>query len=162
LDGAPASGRWNALPGGTVNYTGGFVSGAGYTAALYGGATADNLSLVATTTFRTQTATTVAGTIAPPAAAPSVTGVPAGSQAYLQLRVWNNNGGAVATWDDAVAQGRVRGQSAVFQSAFALGGGAVTIPNLQGLESFSLVPEPSIFALGALGLGALLLIRRKK
>jgi MYXO-CTERM domain-containing protein len=44
-----------------------------------------------------------------------------------------------------------------------LGGGTITPPNLAlGTSPLTIVPEPTTLALGALGLGALLVIRRRK
>lgn len=157
------------VPSGGQTYGGGYVIGAGYTAALYGGAvgTAEgSLTLVATTTFRTQTATTVAGTVAPPVAAPSVTGVGVGQNAVFQLRAWDNVGGTITAWSQVENSASIlHGKSPVFTTAFPLGDGAsVPVPNLQGLQSFNLyvVPEPSAIALGVLGVGALVLFRRRK
>lgn len=153
---------------GTQTYSGGFVIGTGYSAALYGGAagTAEgSLSLIATTTFRTQTATTVAGTVSPPATAPAVAGVGVGSLAAFQLRAWDNRGGTITSWAQAVADSTIaQGKSPVFDMVFPLGNATtVPIPNLQGLQSFSLaVPEPSAIALGVLGIGALVLFRRRR
>jgi len=72
----------------------------------------------------------------------------------VTLRLVAFNGGSFAT-------STVRGQSTDF--TVTLGGGLVTPPNLAGLTGFTLVnvPEPSTIALGVLGLGALLIRRRK-
>ena len=159
------------IPPGATTYGGGFVIGSGFTAALFGGAlgTADqDLVLVASTTFRTQTATTVAGTIAPPTTAPAVSGVAAGANARLQIRAWDNRGGTVTSWNQVtLAQNDstvLRGVSPSFDSLKLGDGAANPVPNLQGLQSFNLhlVPEPSAIALGVLGLGALVMFRRRK
>lgn len=154
------------VPAGTQTYSGGYVIGTGYTAQLWGGAAgtaANDLALVSTTTMRTQTATTVAGTVNPPTTAPTVAGVPGGSQATFQLRVWDNRGGATS-WAQATAGTLAFGASRTFTPPFPLQVPPTTPPNLQGLESFSLmiVPEPSAIALGVLGVGALVLFRRDR
>ena len=163
------------LAPGTQIYSGGFVIGPRYTAQLWAGpagSTADQLVLVATTTFRTQTGTSVAGTVAniPPALSPSVPGVALGEFATFQLRAWDNRGGAVTSWTDVLSPQNdlvvIRGVSPVFTPPFALGDGspAFPIPNLQGLQSFNLhlVPEPSALALALLGAGVFLLLRRRR
>jgi len=162
------------IPAGTQTYGGGFVMGSGFTAALYGGpvdTSESELSLIATTTFRTQTATTVAGTIVPPAPAQIVPGVPVGGQATLQLRVWENRNGTLTSWNQLTDFSHfenlvliARGRSDLFVS-LPLGDGseAHPVPNLQGLESFNLnrpIPEPSVWALGFLGAGVAWLCRR--
>jgi len=96
-------------------------------------------------------------------------GTKGGDSVSLQVRVWDNRGGTVKTWADVLKDGSVaRGTSNV--QSLSLGGiddgGGVHSPVtiLSGLQSFGLyttVPEPSIIALGALGLGALVLRRRK-
>jgi len=160
------------LPTGTTTYTGPLLQGAGYTFALFAGpaGTAEGaLQLVTTTTFRTAT-----GNVSPAGLINTVTvpinGVAPGATAALQVRVWDNRTGAIGTWAAALADNSVaRGQSAVFASA-PLGGIAdpnsppITPPQMTGWTSFNVhtqVPEPSVIALGALGLGALLLRRRK-
>ncbi len=157
---------------GTQTYSGGYVIGSGYTAQLWGGTagnTADQLVLVATTTFRTQTATTVAGTVVNINPLPSVPGVAVGMLATFQLRAWDNRSGTVTSWADVISPGNnlvvIRGVSPVFTPPFPLGDGspAFAIPNLQGLQSFNLhlVPEPSALALGLLSAGVFLLRRRR-
>jgi len=154
---------------GSQTYGGGFAIGIGYTAALYGGPVGTpeaDLQLVATTLFRTQTATTVAGTVQPPAVSPSVAGVPAGSFATFQLRAWDNQGLTITAWSQVDGSTTVdHGKSLQWNLPWALGNGStIPVPNLQGMESFNLhiVPEPSAIALGVLGVGALVLFRRRK
>jgi len=164
--------RGNATTnGGTAVYTGALLLGTGFTAALFGGAapitdeTSGNLAFVQSATFRT--GATTAGFFIAPTAAQNVPGTVAGGNGTFQLRAWDNKGGTVSTWAAALADPSVaRGSSALFTPSFPLGGptdaGVVTPPGLQGLQSFNLVvPEPGVIALGVLGLGALLLRRRK-
>jgi PEP-CTERM motif len=155
------------LPTGSTVYGGPLLQGSGYTFALFAGPanTTDPaaLVLVATTTFRTGAAAGyVRATEVPiPSIAPAQT-------ATVQVRVWDNQGGTVGSWANVLASPSIaRGESALFQTG-ALGGPNPpnppgTAPNLTGWQSFNVhqVPEPSVIALGALGLGALLLRRRK-
>lgn len=154
--------------GGTV-YAGPLLAGTGYTFALFAGpagASESALQLVTTTTFRTGTALP-AGTVFTQTL--PITGVASGSSAALQVRVWDNVGGTVGTWAAVLANPSVaRGQSALFASAplggpDPAGGPPITPPAMTGWTSFNVaqVPEPSVIALGVLGLGALLLRRRK-
>jgi len=128
---------------------------------------ANNLVLIGTTTFRTTTSGNFAGTINQPAAPSAVAGVTDPSQrATFQMRVWDNKGGTILTWDQALTSGTALGSSDLFTVPFSLGGTAVPPNppvNLQGLQSFQLtVPEPSVIALGVLGAGCLFLLRRRK
>jgi hypothetical protein len=160
--------------GGTIVYGGPLLSGTGFTAALFGGLApitdenSSSLGLVATTTFRTQA--NLVGHVIPPVfqpgnTAPTVPGVPGDSAARgtFQVRVWDNANGTIGTWAAAMANPALaHGSSELFTVPFPLGANAVTPPNLVGLTSFNLVvPEPGVIALGVLGLGALLLRRRK-
>lgn len=151
-------------PPGTTVYTGTTVAGPGYTAALFGGASQDSLALVATTVFRTNTTGTFAGIVANPSNV-AVQGVAGGGTGWFQLRAWENRGGTITSWAQVQADPTVnRGESVTFQVANLGNGSTITAPNLNGLTSFNIhqVPEPSIIALGVIGLGGLLLIRRKK
>jgi len=87
---------------------------------------------------------------------------PAGAVANFQIRVWEVATGA--NFDAATH----RGKSIIVTGAT---GNPTAVPpgtplNLvaAGLTAFQMqiVPEPSVFALGALGAGALLLLRRRK
>lgn len=83
-----------------------------------------------------------------------------GGVATIEVRAWAASGGP--TWAQAFAAGAPTGQSTAFTVATG-GGGIPPAPpaNLVGLTSFSLVPEPSTYALLALGAAALFLRRRK-
>jgi hypothetical protein len=139
------------------------LAGTGFSAQLYSGpAGAAEAALTAVgpvQAFRTGAA---AGYIVAPANEVNIPGVGAGGTATLQVRAW---AGAFASYEAAVAGGSPAGKSTTFQSAPLGGsvGGAPPNPGaaLVGLTSFSLVPEPSTIMLGALGLGALLLRRKK-
>jgi len=153
------------------------LAGAGFIAQLYAGAagTAWN-SLTAITPTATFGTGVSAGylTSASGAGSRTITGVPTGSTAAFQFRVWSAN---FASWDaawaayqagDATAKVGVNGWSGTglpdtVLTSPALGGGATTPPNMVGLTSFRLyaVPEPSTIALGVLGAAALFLRRRK-
>lgn len=165
--------RGNATTnGGTVDYTGApLLTGTGFTAALFGGLStavgnderSPSLALVATAIFRP--VGTLSGHVVPPTPPPGVPGVPGDSpaRATFQLRAWDNLGGTIGTWAAAMANPALpQGSSALFTVNAPLGANATPPPNLVGLTSFNLVvPEPGVIALGVLGLGALLLRRRK-
>jgi hypothetical protein len=87
-----------------------------------------------------------------------VAGINAGSPATILVRAWD---AAAGSYDAAV----LRGESTPFTIS-ALGGISPTgtivpTPDLAGLQSFTMVPEPSTIALGVLGAAALLYRRRK-
>jgi len=157
----------NGTPAGGQTYGGALLSGTGYTAEIWGnlgaGGQADTAlhGLGQTTVFRTGTAAgfVVAGSVAVPGALLGTANTFGGT---FQLRVWNNAGGTRTSWDTAL----IRGKSPTFDIA-ALGGTgtpATPDPNMAGLQSFNIavVPEPSSIALGVLGLGTLLFLRRRK
>lgn len=133
------------------------LAGTGFTAQLYGGAAgaaeSELVPLTPTTTFRTGNG---AGYVTP-AGSVAVPGVPEGGTATLQLRVWDNAGGTITSFDAA----NTYGMSPLF-TVSTLGGVLTTPPNLIGLQSFNLVPEPSTILLGVLGAAALLVARRRK
>jgi len=127
--------------------------GAGYTAQLFGGADANSLTaLLPFTTFRTSS-TAVQGYVN--ATVVDVAGIAAGAKATIVMRVFDSASTKV-------------GESAPI--TITLGGGTLPPANLDGLQAFTItagssvtpiVPEPSTIALAALGVGALLLRRRK-
>jgi len=157
LQGNTASGT----PAGTMVYGGPTLDGTGYSAQLFWGAglglTMDQLTAGPMTTFRAGAAagfiTAVDGTLP---------GSTIGSDLTLQLRAWDNMGGTVTSWDDAVAQNVAMGYSMPFNHE-AVGGGSLPAKNLVGLESFNIavVPEPSSLALLGLGAAAMLIFRRR-
>jgi|SwirhirootsSR2_FD_contig_61_2704019_length_1378_multi_19_in_0_out_0_1 hypothetical protein len=161
--GNPAVG---GLPVGTQTYGGALLAGTGFTMAIYAGTTASE-AMASLTPLANGTSTflTAAGagfmnqrTATDPNHPPGTTDV------NVQLRAWDNQMGSITSWADVLArQGTVAGGSSDVFTVGALGGGAITPPQTIGLRSFQLtqVPEPSLIALGALGLGALLLRRRK-
>jgi hypothetical protein len=106
-------------------------------------------------TFRTDNSGTMVGqlTVVMPNA-------PAGTSATFVLRAWLTSQGS---FDG----GLVRGESApmtVAQLGGTTGSGVVPTPNLSGLgfRGFVITPEPSTYALGIAGLGALAFLRRRK
>jgi len=164
-------------PMGTQVYNGAPLAGTGFTATLWGANStavtgdvdANNLTLIGQTVFRTTTSGNFAGTVIQPAAPSAVPGVASGSdRGTFQMRVWDNKGGTILTWDQAITTAGVAyGSSDLFTVPFSLGGTLSppnTPPNLQGLQSFQLtvVPEPSVIALGVLGAGCLFMLRRRK
>jgi hypothetical protein len=85
-----------------------------------------------------------------------------GGPATVQLRAWAST---FATYQDAVNANGIRGVSPVLNLASTgLGGGspAGTPVNLTGLQGFTMVPEPSTYALGSMALGALCFFRRRR
>jgi len=163
------------IPMGSAAYGGPLLAGSGFTATLWarnstavtGDATANNLALVGTTTMRTSTTGNNAGRTAALAANPVVPDVAGGGtdRGTFQVRVWDSRNGTVLTWDQALTTpGEAFGYSDLFTVPYALGVGIATPPNLEGMQSFSLtiVPEPSVIALGVLGAGCLFMLRRRK
>lgn len=149
---------WNRTGGATPTYMAQFFGGP------LGTDDASLAPLTPTAGFRTYSAG--AGFVQAPADTVVVPGVPSGSSARLQLRAWDTRGGTITTWADAVAAAAsgnlLIGDSLSFNAA--LGGGPISPPAPIGLTSFNLhfVPEPSVIALGVLGVGALVLFRRRK
>jgi hypothetical protein len=140
------------------------LGGSGWTAQLFSGpagaAAADLVAIPGTADFRTSAAG--AGYINPIGTV--VAAQAGGSAAAVQLRVWDNAGGTVTSWDNAVGV-VTAGSSDII--TITLGDPSAQPPTpaaaLAGLASFSVVviPEPSTFALLALGAGALFFRRRK-
>lgn len=121
-------------------YNGAPLGGAGFTAQLFGGPTnmtpLDLLPLEPATVFRTGDG---AGFVAPPTRAVAVPGVVERQRAKVQLRAWDNRGGTITNWGQALAEPTVaRGESLPIITP-PLGSAFVAPPNLVGLQSFSLV-----------------------
>lgn len=149
---------------GTQVYTGALLTGSGFTAQLWAANGADQAegllqAATPTSTFRTGTAAGFfAGTTA------TLTGVPKdAAAATLQLRVWDNQNGAITSWAQALLAGALAGKSALFNLS-AIGGDLNPAPSIAGLTSFNIyaVPEPSTFVLAGLGAAGLLIFRRRK
>jgi hypothetical protein len=124
------------------------------------------LSLVATTTFRTATGDVLPAGLVNTTAV-TLGGIPPGQTATLQIRVWDNQGGTLTSWAQVLASSTgAYGSTPLFQSP-ALGDPTMPGSNpaiTSGWVSFSIavVPEPSMVALGTLGLAMLLLRRRPR
>jgi len=164
-----------ALAQGTVNFSNlpGAIGGAGapihdtdgttglagtaFFAQLYAGPDAGSLAPIgAAVNFRTGAG---AGFVTAADLSRAIATVAPGATAQVQVRAWRASDGA--TYDAAVAAGGHYGFSNVFTVATGGSGTPPSLPaNLVGLQSFSLIPEPSTIALGALGAAALLLRRR--
>jgi len=129
-----------------------------YTVGLY--RTSDLTTALATTTIFLNT-----GLFQFSGADVVVPGTPANTGAALTVRAWQTSAGSFAA---AVIKGEES-----FTSA-PLGGvnptpppPALTSPDLSGagaigFDGFTMVPEPSTYALGIVGLGALAMMRRRK
>lgn len=154
--------------GGTVDYTGvPLLAGTGFTAGLYYGTNSTDTAAfgeLATALF--QTATTLPGIIRGPTTAPTVPGITVNNTpGNFQIRAWDNRGGTLTTWAAALGANPpvATGHSELLANLPVTVAPTTPVASLTGLTSFNLtiVPEPSLIALGALGLGALLLRRRK-
>jgi len=153
------------IPAGAQVYTGSLLTGSGYTAQLWAAAGAGQAegalvaALGATTSFRTGSA---AGFVA------NITGVLTGvpfdaPAATIQLRVWDNQAGAVTSWGQALTLGAAAGKSPLF-TVNSIGGNLNPPPFLEGIQSFNIyaVPEPGTFVLAGLAAASLLIFRRRK
>jgi len=83
-----------------------------------------------------------------------------GQSVTIQIRAWYNGGGLYTSYAQALAAGQNVGEGNPV--SLFLAQGLANPPNLDGLLPFTvgIVPEPSVYAL--LGLGGLLLLRRRK
>ena len=154
------------IPAGTQTYGGAPLEGTGYTAAIY---TGDNAAQVLASMTHIQVDTFRSG----PNAGLTTSQVtsdpnrpPGTANVHYQFRVWENQGGAITSWAQVLASGGSIpcgvSEVCVFAGPLSVGqqGGP---PNTADIRSFQLtiVPEPSLIALGAFGLGGLLFRRRK-
>jgi len=110
--------------------------------------------------FRTTTTGDTPGTMTGPITV-AITGHAAGTPATFVLRAWETADGSFAASDKT-------GQSAELTvtqlGGTTAAGGLIATPNLSGLgfRGFQITPEPSTYALGIAGLGALAMLRRRK
>lgn len=167
-NGAASQGAPAGVPSGTTVYTGAPLSGNAYFAQLWGGVagTADGALVPLQTVagadviLNFRTASGQLGLVKTVTSAVVVNGVAAGEVARVQMRVWEARGGV--TWAEVMNNSDptvLRGVSPSFDLKLA-----ANPVNPVGLVSFNIhqVPEPSVIALGVLGVGALLLFRRRK
>lgn len=136
------------------------LEGAAYLAQLFAGPNVDSLQPWGDTAspFRTGTG---AGFWNPGTDFVRIVGnVAPGQAATIVVRAWEAAGGT--SFDAAKAAGAKWGESTPFTVTTGGFGSPPSLPApLAGLTSFSLVPEPSTYALLALGAAALFLRRRK-
>lgn len=129
--------------------------GAGWTAEVWAGSSADSLAVVAgsQTTFRT-TSLAANGYVSPLTV--TIPGFDGGTTPTLQIRVWQTSAGSYAA-------STIRGSSTSFTATLGGGSTVITVPNMVGLQSFSVavVPEPGVMSLAAIGGLGLLVLRRK-
>ena len=126
------------------------LSGADYWAQAYVGTSLDSLAPVGSpVNFRTGSN---AGYIVSQVVTTPFAG---GTTVFVEMRAWE---AGAATYEAAVAGGKLFGKSDPIQLTVAEAPN--TPPDMVGLRSFSLVPEPSTMALGLLGAAALMLRRR--
>jgi hypothetical protein len=85
-----------------------------------------------------------------------------GTTIQLQVRAWDSAGGTL-TYDQAVAQGRLRGVSQTFNYQQVLSAPPAAADTwMTQFAGFTLVPEPSVIGLAVVGAGALFMLRRRK
>lgn len=138
------------------------LSGNTYLAALYAGPVGGSLLQIgAAVPFRTTTRAgyvdltspdRIIGTVAP------------GAVASVQVRAWLAVAGTTTypTYEAALAAGGKVGTSNTFSVTTGGSGSPASLPaNLIGMQSFSVVPEPSILAFSVVGV-AILAFRRRK
>jgi hypothetical protein len=155
------------IPTGSTVYGGPLLQGTNFTFAFYAGPVGTlpaNLTLRASTTFRTAATDALPAGLVFPITDVVIPGVLAGSPAAYEIRVWDNVGGTITSFDLAFSKGR----SGVFTSGplggIDPGGNPVLPPSTTGFTSFNItaVPEPSTFVLAGLGAAALVIFRRRK
>lgn len=149
------------------------LTGTNYVTALYWGRTADALNTFAVRAIGDETldrATAPFRAVDPSTSAAGTfgggiryfTGAVTGDQLFLQVRVWDITKGATFEAVRALNDFQSWGESAVFNYTVAASTDATGL-KMVNMRAFALnVPEPSTIALGVLGLGSLLLFRRKK
>jgi len=132
-------------------------AGAGFTAGLFLASDTAFASPLATITFRTTTAQEVFSS----ATDVTIPGVPNGATANLAIAAWDGPSFAAAATQRGSQTFTTRGLGGPKADPTVPPDPPTDLgPNFTGFE-MKLVPEPSTIALGAVGIGALLLRRRK-
>jgi hypothetical protein len=145
------------------------MSGTNFVAAIYWGTSADSLNNFAVRTLTDTTLPSAVGAFRVSTSASIGTwvggarffiGANIGDTVQLQIRVWDIT--RFATYADALGQGGLTGHSDPFPFLIPASTDTAGLA-MRNLRAFAVgVPEPSTIALGVLGLGSLLLFRRKK
>lgn len=128
------------------------LAGDGFTAQLFGGPVGSSESSLMPLFPHTVFLTGVDAGYVVPVTSVEVPGIPEGGSASVLLRVWENKGQQISTYQEALTQGAFHGQSAIIDIAW-LGGDILPPANLTGLQSFALIPEPQGLSWLALGFG---------
>jgi len=145
------------------NDTGAVLAGAGYSVEMLVGLTAvaatDSLTPLFTGNFASGFFNGGSRTV--PAADIDGTG-----KTFVVIRAWANAGGTITSYASAVSAGQLTGVTSAFQvtpqvSAQVPANPLVGMPLINGNGNLAFVPEPSVLALGALGIAALFIRRRK-
>ncbi len=125
--------------GGTQDYTGHpLLVATIYTAQLWAGPLGQidaGLTLVSSTVFGTNT---LKGFIVAPTSAVAIASVPAGTQAWVRVRAWDNLGGTVTTWAAAQTNPAVASGESPGFAVGPLGSNTTNAPNLTNLVSFNI------------------------
>jgi hypothetical protein len=156
-------------PVGTQTYTGAVLEGSGWSAQLFSaygsGQPESSLVPVATslTTFRT--GSVLGGTFTPSVQA--IPNVPPAQTGTFQLRVWDNQGGTIASWSMAEplwGMGSIAAGKSILFDLQPTDNVLILPTEMAGFRSFNVyfVPEPSAIALAILGGSALLLVHLRR
>jgi hypothetical protein len=139
----------------------GTIAAGQFTFGVYAGLTENGLSSQPLGALGTNTATAGLISSAPTPQAHVVPGFDANTTAFIQIRAWESRFGS---WE--AGQAGLHGQTAVRSVVLGPGSGPGTVvwssTDLTKFQAIDLVPEPSAIALAVLGLGSLLLFRRRK
>ncbi len=89
----------------------------------------------------------------------TLTGYSVGAVVTMQIRAWDSGPNGTETWNSA----SIRGQSSIFTYVVPPAGSPAAQYLMDNLRAFTIVvPEPSVIGLGVIGIGALVLLRRRK